>query len=155
MSFQYSWALIEQNALWKIWLWIKYFCWWFVCIWSQLQCSSTPSQGFCDYTAEHETILNVTIQSCRVARSLEKIFRYRGVAHFFKQTLLNNNGHFLLHICLKWSKSTHYSVQLHCLILILKWSQCNQQFNNEQFHNFARTPENTQGQQNIFQGSRK
>jgi len=53
-------------------------------------------------------------------------FKYSGVAHFLKQTLLNNNGN---------------QPQL---------------FNIEQFHNsstISRKPENIQGQQNIFQGS--
>jgi len=47
---------------------------------------------------------------------------YSGAAHFTKQTLLNNNGYFLLHNCLRWNKSTRYSVQWHCLISFLQCS---------------------------------
>ena len=47
------------------------------------------------------------------------LFRYSSVAHFFKQTLLNNSGHFLIYKCLRCNKSTRYSVQSHCLIFIL------------------------------------
>ena len=44
------------------------------------------------------------------------LFRYSSAANFFKQKFLNNNGYFLRHICLRWNKSTRYSVQLRCLL---------------------------------------
>jgi len=45
------------------------------------------------------------------------LFSYTGVAHFLnKHCWVIMGRYFLLHNCLRWNKSTRYSVQLHCLI---------------------------------------
>jgi len=58
--------------------------------------------------------------------TLNTLYKYSGVAHFFKQTLLNNDGRSntfiinakeLLHV-----HCPRYSVQPHCVILILECS---------------------------------
>jgi len=43
------------------------------------------------------------------------------VAHFFKQTLLNNNGYFLLNVCLRWNTYTRYAAQLHYMNSIINY----------------------------------
>jgi len=48
--------------------------------------------------------------------------------------------YFLIHNCFRWNKSTRCSV--HLLYIVWSWFsnvQCNQWFNNEQFHKRSRT----------------
>ena len=58
----------------------------------------------------------------------------------------------------RWNKSTHCSVRLHCLFLILECStnviNSSKMNNLKAIQEFSRTPENIQGQQDLFQESR-